>query len=90
MQERNSNINSNLEISPLSITYSNKKIYGKKMINAIENEMETLLEKNKNSPLINVDLEFDYIHNKQCYITINKPIFKLFEKNSNIKRFDEH
>ena len=82
MQERNSNINSNLEISPLSITYSNKKIYGKKMINAIENEMETLLEKNKNSPLINVDLEFDYIHNKQCYITINKPIFKLFEKNS--------
>ena len=68
-------------LPPSSINYSDKKSYSQQLIALINEEIETIKEENENSPKLTFDLEFDYLEDNQCLITVKNPNFKLFEKN---------
>lgn len=69
-------------IFPSSLSYISKEHYSEQLITLINAEIETMLKENEGSPLLTCDLEFDYQENNECYITIQNPNFKLFDKNN--------
>jgi len=68
-------------IPPSSISYNSKKNYSEQLITLINEELETIKNENNDSPLLTFELEFEYQEDNQCFITVNNPNFKLFEKN---------
>ena len=61
--------------------YGDKYPYTKKLIDLTNEEIQTILNENKNCPLLTFDLEFNYQERNKCFITVKNPNYKLFEKN---------
>ena len=73
--------NKKVKLLPARTNFVNQRDYSNHFSSLIQEEIEAIQTDNELPSLVTLYLKFDYREKDNCVITIDNPIFKIFEKN---------